>query len=531
LDGEQSQGAGAFPYGLAAIPGNTMQHSVSRPDGNARYRALDVAKAIGIYLVVFGHSGGYKLAFFDIYSFHMPLFFFISGVLFSRRRGLRDYVANKIHSLIKPTYIYVWLFSLVALIIGPHTRFIDTKDFWFKVTLDPLISSHGIQFSICFWFTTTLFFVCVLQRCLYCPVIALFPRRERLLDAAYCGSLVAATVLLSDASRETNFTMFGIVASRFMMSSAYFFAGFLFRKYDAMHLFLNGKFFLACLLVQAFLHIHHPASFSLGWFKYEGAVWPVLAGSLCGIYTVMFLAMLVSRRNHPMLGAISTNTFHILALHLYVFFCLNVAFAFANGRSMWCVTGIYDHAYINEWWPVYHTLGILVPVWVGQILQQRLFSSPAAGVKMILAAGFLAIPLYAVALEPTYKMGDVIAFDASATDNYVDNAWTYPENGGRWTAKETAAIVLPLAALKADADYQLSIYGNPMNGKAVFLSVNGVPQGAVGSGETCVLLKGKDMGSMLRLVFTTKDSGAQGERTGDAETLGYFLRVIQIIPR
>lgn len=44
---------------------------------------LDVAKAIGIFLVVLGHayppSGVVKL----IYAFHMPLFFFISGYLFS----------------------------------------------------------------------------------------------------------------------------------------------------------------------------------------------------------------------------------------------------------------------------------------------------------------------------------------------------------------------------------------------------------------------------------------------------------------
>ena len=508
-----------------------MQHSASRPEGKARNRALDVAKAIGIYLVVFGHSGGYKLAFFDIYSFHMPLFFFISGVLFSRKRGIRDYAASKFRSLITPTYVYVWLFALIALIIGPHTRFIDTKDLWGKVTLDPLLSSHGIEFSLCFWFTTTLFFVCVLQRCLYCPVVALFPKRERLVDAAYCGSLVAGTVLLADASRETPFTMQEIVVSRFIMSSAYFFAGFLFKKYGAMRLFLNGKVFLACLLVLAFLHIRHPASFSLAWFKYDGAVWPVLVASLCGIGGVMYVSTLIAARDHPMLDAISANTFHILALHLYVFFCLNVAFSLAAGRSMWSVTGIYDHAYIRDWWPVYHTLGVLVPVWVGQLLVQRPFSSRAAGLKTVLVAGFLAIPLFAAALGPTCRVGQLIAFDASGADNFVDNGWTHPDSEGRWTVKETAAIVLPLAAVKEDADYQLSLYGNPMNGKTVFLSVNGVPQGEVGSGETRVLLRGKDMGSTPRLVLTTKDAVAKGNRADDANTLGYFLRAVRITPR
>lgn len=48
-----------------------------------RNQTLDIAKGIGILLVFLGHSvwaGG--LAFGTIFSFHMPLFFFISGMLF-----------------------------------------------------------------------------------------------------------------------------------------------------------------------------------------------------------------------------------------------------------------------------------------------------------------------------------------------------------------------------------------------------------------------------------------------------------------
>lgn len=60
-----------------------------------RIDALDTAKGLGILLVVFGHAwrGNYAagLGISDpvfesvdraIYSFHMPLFFFLSGLLF-----------------------------------------------------------------------------------------------------------------------------------------------------------------------------------------------------------------------------------------------------------------------------------------------------------------------------------------------------------------------------------------------------------------------------------------------------------------
>lgn len=47
-----------------------------------RYYWLDWAKVIGLYLMVLGHTGG-GLFFWGkwLYSFHMPLFFIISGIL------------------------------------------------------------------------------------------------------------------------------------------------------------------------------------------------------------------------------------------------------------------------------------------------------------------------------------------------------------------------------------------------------------------------------------------------------------------
>lgn len=53
-------------------------------DNNKRLDYLDVAKGIGILLVILGHCqlGRIGRAHSLIYSFHMPLFFFISGVCF-----------------------------------------------------------------------------------------------------------------------------------------------------------------------------------------------------------------------------------------------------------------------------------------------------------------------------------------------------------------------------------------------------------------------------------------------------------------
>lgn len=46
-----------------------------------RNGVLDIARGLAIILVVIGHSGTYKYIRDSIYLFHMPLFFFISGIL------------------------------------------------------------------------------------------------------------------------------------------------------------------------------------------------------------------------------------------------------------------------------------------------------------------------------------------------------------------------------------------------------------------------------------------------------------------
>lgn len=41
---------------------------------------VDIAKGIGIILVVMGHANCPEIPHGIIYSFHMPLFFFLSGL-------------------------------------------------------------------------------------------------------------------------------------------------------------------------------------------------------------------------------------------------------------------------------------------------------------------------------------------------------------------------------------------------------------------------------------------------------------------
>ena len=70
--------------------------------GSAKKRLdwIDVAKGLGILMVLYGHSYGPHNRY--IYLFHMPLFFLLSGFLYNPRGSFRDFLIRKVKSLYIP---------------------------------------------------------------------------------------------------------------------------------------------------------------------------------------------------------------------------------------------------------------------------------------------------------------------------------------------------------------------------------------------------------------------------------------------
>ena len=54
-----------------------------RSDEQKRIEWVDIAKGIGMILVVYGHTSIPKFLSNWIWSFHMPMFFIIAGMLFT----------------------------------------------------------------------------------------------------------------------------------------------------------------------------------------------------------------------------------------------------------------------------------------------------------------------------------------------------------------------------------------------------------------------------------------------------------------
>ena len=73
---------------------------------------FDVARGIGILLVVLGHNDLGALSPFLhqlIYSFHIPLFFFLSGYFINPSIPFRDFFTKRFHAVLKPYFFTIFL--------------------------------------------------------------------------------------------------------------------------------------------------------------------------------------------------------------------------------------------------------------------------------------------------------------------------------------------------------------------------------------------------------------------------------------
>jgi fucose 4-O-acetylase-like acetyltransferase len=147
-----------------------------------RLQWVDQAKGIGILLVVFGHVlAGVRLAgvnmdpqFFKwtwdtIYSFHIPLFFYLSGLFFPhswQRRGLRGVMLSKVDTLVYPYVLWSLLQGLLQVAMSQHVNSPVTLGEVFSLLWQPRQE---------FWFLYALFFVYLYA----CVLYAVLPPKLR----------------------------------------------------------------------------------------------------------------------------------------------------------------------------------------------------------------------------------------------------------------------------------------------------------------------------------------------------------------
>ena len=138
---------------------------------NTRNRTIDTAKAILILLMAFGHTllivgvtelpGIYHFIFKQIYAFHMPAFFMISGFLYNtdkwKKRTILEYAIAKFKQVIIPYFFFEFIAAAMK-------RFFNWGTY--DSLLDTLLNILSVQcyvpanwYLIVYFFSSLLFFL------------------------------------------------------------------------------------------------------------------------------------------------------------------------------------------------------------------------------------------------------------------------------------------------------------------------------------------------------------------------------------
>lgn len=123
---------------------------------NNRLSYMDIAKGFGILCVIAGHMGNETINRF-VFSFHMPLFFLISGYFLSQKNTPKELFYKRSKQLLPP-YIFtcfcIFLLSLFKNTIGILFRMKSINDLfldagkWIYASLYGAGTNHDIPFRV-----------------------------------------------------------------------------------------------------------------------------------------------------------------------------------------------------------------------------------------------------------------------------------------------------------------------------------------------------------------------------------------------
>lgn len=122
---------------------------------------IDICRGIGILLVVYGHALDGNGLRYLIYAFHMPLFFFLSGIVFHHKKyeSFWIYLKKDIRRILIPYLIFAFLSLLLWFFIGLPENHRTTSLFIYQF-LSIFYgngSGDGLAFNNLLWFLPCLF--------------------------------------------------------------------------------------------------------------------------------------------------------------------------------------------------------------------------------------------------------------------------------------------------------------------------------------------------------------------------------------
>lgn len=116
--------------------------------GKNRLRYIDIAKGIAIICIILGHLGDENINRV-VFTFHVPIFFFITGYFTNSERNITEFAKNKLRTLIVPYIVTCLLIVILGTMDGWNKgNPLYALEYWSKASLYGAGTEHMELFFI-----------------------------------------------------------------------------------------------------------------------------------------------------------------------------------------------------------------------------------------------------------------------------------------------------------------------------------------------------------------------------------------------
>ncbi len=302
---------------------------------------VNVLKALAIMLIVSGHLEFSLIPMFPPYSFHIALFFFISGYLFKEGYldKVQEFIKKRAKSLLIPYYLYTAFYLLVTLIIAKSTGMfwglpINLKNY----IITPFLNGHQLDLSCPLWFVTQLFITMI------CFLFVL--RKLRNFDKwKQLGTFLFLAVISIPLAKLRN-DEFILVIIRTLFSMFFVYLGYFYKNnIEGKYNIFTTKWLGIIIAIQSLLWLTNKdftpqdgigLSYILVWGEFDSFIIPILT-SLTGIWISLFIVEKAYPyiKENKFIYQVGQNTYHIMANHLFVMYLITAVFMGIKGLPMY----------------------------------------------------------------------------------------------------------------------------------------------------------------------------------------------------
>ncbi|SHL91688.1 Fucose 4-O-acetylase [Xylanibacter ruminicola] len=342
--------------------------------------SIAIAKAIGIFFMVVGHSGCPQSIFRFIYLFHMPLFFFCSGIFFKEMSSIVS-VGTYLKKRIKGLYIPFVKWAVFFLIlhnmfmkVGLYnayygfeggTAFYTISDIFQRLCKILFIMNGYEELLGGFWFIRSLFVSCLL----IAVFSLIFRRRFKYKYWLLCLLFLVLTVLIRRISPDIEFWR---EISMGCLGAMFYILGYLLMPYFRLWQNWYSALLLCFSLLFFFYYFKNGISMGCGYNK----VVPFSLSAISGSLLTICISKQIDNRNSLLkyvLYYIGNHTLVILALHFLAFRFVSYIISVIYGVG---IIHVAEHPVIkdvsilpNYWWTIYCVAGIAIPLLLNRFWQ------------------------------------------------------------------------------------------------------------------------------------------------------------------